>query len=103
MRKIDQAARKLDILEASAALAKDMGLMNIRREHVAGKLGIAEGLISKPFGSIYKLRVALVAYAIEHELVEIVAEALVSRDATLKNAAKKAPDSFKRRVIESLI
>ncbi|ACG60336.1 hypothetical protein phiPLPE_14 [Iodobacter phage PhiPLPE] len=103
MRQIDHNERRLSILAVSADVAKDKGLMGLRREHVADKLGIADGLISKPFGSIYKLRVALVAYAIEHELVEIVAEALVSRDSTLKNAAKKAPDAFKRRVIESLI
>lgn len=103
MRKIDQAVRKLDILEASAALAKDMGLMNIRREHVAGKLGIAEGLIVKPFGDMYKLRKELVGYAVEHGITEIIAEALVSRDTPIRNTAKKAPDELKRRVVESLI
>jgi len=103
MRQIDQVQRRKDILENAAILASDMGLMNIRREHISERMGIADGLIAKPFGSMHKLRVALVVYAVENKILPIVAEGLSSRDESIKKAAQKAKDSLKRAVIESLI
>lgn len=103
MRTIDHDKRNILILEASAKLAKEKGIMGLRREDIAINCDLSDGLINRSFGTIYKLRLALVNYAIQHEITEILAEALVSRDTPMRNAAKKAPEALKRRIVESLI
>lgn len=106
MRKIDkdeQDKRRNEVLATSAPIAEKIGLMNIRRENVAEKLDIAEGLVARSFGSMHKLRIALVGYAISNGVLSIVAEALASKDADIRKAALKAPDELKRRAVESLI
>ena len=68
------------ILEVAVALAKEHGLRKFSRSQVAKKTGLASATVSFHFGSMDALRTEVVKYAVENEVLSILADVRTDRD-----------------------
>lgn len=85
--------RKDHILECAVAVAKDLGYTKITLDSVAEAAGVSKSLISRYFSKIDQLKTAVMRQAVRHEIPEIVAQGLVSRD----TRAMAAPQELKEK------
>jgi AcrR family transcriptional regulator len=74
---------KDSILFYAVQRARHTGLMQFTREQVAKVAGCSEANVSYHFGTMEKLRAAVVDYAIEHETIEVLAQARALRHSSL--------------------
>ena len=73
--------RRQLIIEAFITVAKRKHYNAVRRADVAFAAGVSEGLVTRYFNqSMQNLREQAVAYAVENEVVPIIAQALVVGD-----------------------
>lgn len=70
---------KNDILACAVRLAKAEGLRAITRRTIAKAAGCAVGTVNYHFEAMDLLRVAVIDYAIEHEVIEVLAQARAER------------------------
>lgn len=73
---------KPEILVAAVSLAREHGLRNFSRADVAKKAKVASATVSYHFGEMPALHRAVVEYAIEHEVVSVLADARTDRAST---------------------
>lgn len=71
------------ILVCAVQRARHTGLMAFTREQVAKVANCSEANVSYHFGVMDKLRTAVVEYAVENEVVEILAQARAVRHPAL--------------------
>jgi AcrR family transcriptional regulator len=90
--------RKAHILEAAINLSIRIGYKSITRDAVAEMAGISSGLIGNYFPKMSHLKHAVMAFAIEHQVVEIIAQGLTVGDAH----ALKINDDLKQKVMQYL-
>lgn len=86
------------ILESALELAKRHGFVNLRREEIARFAGVSVGKVTNAFGSMKKLRRAVMRQAIRLELLDIIAEGIVFRDP----CALKIPEELKVKALNSI-
>jgi AcrR family transcriptional regulator len=72
--------QKPAILDAAVSIARDKGLHNFSRVHVAKKAKVAEATVSHHFGTMPELRTAIVKAAVEREILSILADARAGRE-----------------------
>lgn len=97
--RVDPAMRKAQILFHAAELAKEIGYHNMSRENIAEAAGVSVGLITKYFGNMVKLRRAVIRYAINRQIPEIIAQGIINKD----RFASKAPDDLKEKAAKIII
>ena len=85
--------RKEQILSVALNVARDTGYHKMTRDHIAEGAGCSVGLVSKYFGTMIKLKRAVMRAAINQEIPEIVAEGLAIGD----KCARKAPQHLKEK------
>jgi len=90
--------RKKEILEAAIRLSKKIGYSHITRDGVAEKAGVSFALVSFYYGTIEKLKAAVLKEAIGEEIIEIIAQGLVRKD---KQTAR-LPQDLKDKVLQHL-
>lgn len=76
-------ALKATILGAAVGIARQAGLHNLTRLEVAHVAGCGTGTVSYHFGGMDGLANAVVEYAVEHEVLEIIAQARVEKHTAL--------------------
>jgi AcrR family transcriptional regulator len=96
--KLKPADRKKQILDGAIAQAKAHGYQRITRQGVAEAVAVSTGLINSYFSTMPQLKRAVMRAAVKGEVLEIVAQGLAAKDPQ----ALKAPDSLKKRAVESL-
>lgn len=74
---------KQPILLAAVRLARSHGLSRFTRRNVSDMTGCATGTVSWHFESMDALRGAVIDYAVEHEIIEILVQARAERDPRL--------------------
>jgi len=89
---------KETILGAAVNLARESSYRDISRRDVALAAECASGTVNYHFESMDLLRTAVVEYAVQHEIVEIVADALANKHPT----AIAAPEALRRRAARQL-
>lgn len=89
------ADRREQILDAAVGMARDIGFQKITRDGVAGRAGVAMGLVTRYFGTMCQLRRAVMRSAVKNEVISVIAEGLAIGDPH----AKKAGPELKARVI----
>lgn len=99
MSRLVPEARKDAILEAAVALALDESLFAVKLIPVAQRADVTSSLVSHYFGTIKQLQSAVVKYAIQYEILPIVAQALAVSDSD----AREAPYELKQRALNSLL
>jgi len=71
---------KPSILAAAVSLAREFGLRNFSRTDVADRAEVASATVSYHFGEMTKLRRAVVEFAIEKEILPVLADARADRN-----------------------
>jgi len=89
----DDTQMKLDILRAAVKLAKSRGFRSFSRDDVAQAAKTATGTVSYHYRGMTGLRRAVMQYAIDNEVLEIVAQGLAERHVM----AVKAPEELRLR------
>lgn len=89
--------RKDHILNIAVTMAKVSGYNKITRDKIAESAGVSMGLVTRYFGTMVQLRRDIVRMAVRNEILEVVAQAVISNDphvkkidADLKERALKA-------------
>lgn len=90
--------RNRAVLEAAIALAQERGFANITRDLVAERANVAAGSVNNAYGNMDALRDAVMAVAVERELVDIVGQGLAAGHP----AARAAPEDLKRVALAKL-
>ncbi|MCA9268781.1 MAG: helix-turn-helix transcriptional regulator [Planctomycetales bacterium] len=90
--------RNRAVLEAAIALAQERGFANVTRDLVAERAQVAAGSVNNAYGNMEALRDAVMAVAVERELVDIVGQGLAAGHP----AARNAPEELKRDALAKL-
>lgn len=91
--------RRATILQAAIQLSKKHGYNKITRDQIAELAGVATGTINAYFGTMVKLRRAIMREAIKTQVLEVIAQGLSHGDPH----AQKAPAGLKRKALDSLM
>ena len=90
--------RKQEILIAAVECTQHHGINGLRRDAVAERAGVANGLVTRYFNTMTQLKHAVVRYAVHNEILGIIAEGLALRDPE----ACKASEELKKKAVASL-
>jgi len=88
--------RKALVLAAAVRVAVRTGYMVLTRKDIAAEADITEARVSQLFGSMPKLRRAVMRYAVRYSVLEVVAQGLTVNDLQ----ATRASDSIRQAAIE---
>lgn len=94
----DETPMKSAILKAAVRLALGQGFRNFSRDDVAAEAKTATGTVSYHYRDMSGLRRAVMQYAIDNEVLKIVAQGLAEGH----SLASKAPDALKQRAARAL-
>ena len=86
------------ILSAAMQLANLKGFKKVSRSDIAKRADVATGSVSYHFGTMKKLRDAMVTRAVESSNLKILAQALAERHPL----ATKAPEALRRAAAATL-
>lgn len=89
----ENTVMKSDILKAAVRLAKSKGFRNFSRDDVATAAETATGTVSYHYRGMTGLRRAVMQYAIDNEVLEVIAQGLAERHVL----ALKAPEELRLR------
>ena len=90
--------RNRAVLDAAIELAETNGYSNITRDLVAERAGVAAGSVHNAYGDMAALKDAVIAAAVERQILPIVGQALAARHPV----ALKAPEELKAKALSSL-
>ena len=88
-RRLKPDIRIQEILNAAMELAESTALRDITRELVAEKAGCTNGLINHYFGTVEKLRDAVLQLGVKQWIPKIVAEGLIAGSPIAEKAPRK--------------
>lgn len=91
----NRADREAQIIRAGATLAKEIGYAMLTRENVAHAAGVSPALLTNLFGTMDNFRDKLMQFAVDNNVVSIVADGLAARNST----ALSAPDALKKQAV----
>lgn len=92
-------ALKATILGTAVGIARQAGLQNITRVEVAHLAECSTGIISHHFGDMDGLINAVVEYAVQHEVLEIITQARAIKHVALE----KMSAALKERVADFIV
>ena len=98
MKRLDPEARKEQILNVAVELAELLGYDKIRRDGIAEKANVADGLVTRYFNTMNQLKRAVMRHAVTNDNVIIVAQGIAARDPQ----ALKAPDALRQKALAHL-
>ena len=99
MARLKPEARRDQILTAALQVAaKPNGWSYLNRRAVANAANCSEGLVSKYFGTVKKLRKTVMVTAVSREILPIIIQGIMAQD----KCALKAPFALKAAAIQSL-
>lgn len=91
--------RGQEILEAGVLLAQEIGLHGITRDGVAERARVSTALVNRYWGTIAQLKDKIVATAVERELLDILAQAILDKHP----AALAAPRRLQERAARQML
>ncbi|MBW1726010.1 MAG: TetR/AcrR family transcriptional regulator [Deltaproteobacteria bacterium] len=96
--RVDPVLRRAHILNTAVDMAKIDGYQRITRDGLAKKAGVSSGLVTRYFNTMSQLRRSIVRNAVQHEVLEIIAQAVLSNDPHVS----KASTELKKRALASI-
>lgn len=96
--RVNPTLRKSYILQAAVALSIRNGYNKITREGVASKAKVSTGLVSRYFGTMDQLKMAVMQHAIDKSIAVIIAQGLGCSDCI----ARSAPVELKAKAAKLL-
>ena len=97
-KRIDPKRRRELILLAAVNVAREHGLGAMTRAAVAAEANVSDGLVTNYFNTMKQLHRAVMRYAVQHEVLEVIGQGVVGRDAQ----AMKAPEHIRKAAVEAL-
>lgn len=91
--------RKRLILKAAVSLASRYGMKFVTRDRVARRAHCSIGLVTLYYEDMDKLRNAVMRYAAENKILNIIAEGLALRH----HAVKDLPDGLKKAALATVV
>lgn len=91
--------RKSEIIQSALKLARTKGYTKVSRNMIAADLDCTPPVIHYHFGTMAKLRRAVMRAAVQQEDLVVIAQGLAAGD----EQAKKAPESIKREALGALL
>ena len=79
-KRLKPEVRKPEILAVALTLASDRGYTQITRNEIAYHVGVSGSAVQYHFGTMAKLRVELMRYAVKQRHPRVVAQGLAVRD-----------------------
>jgi AcrR family transcriptional regulator len=89
---------KKPILLAAVRLASSQGLRGLKRREIAEAVGCAPGSVSWHFDSMEALRGAVIDYAVENEIIEVLVQARAERDPRLGRLSPALKERVANRI-----
>ncbi len=99
MKRMHPADRKAEILTAALAAARTDGYRSVSRESIALHAGCSPSLVSSYYGTMKKLRRAIMSAAIARHDLAVLAQGLAAGD----SKARAAPDELKELAVRGLL
>ncbi len=99
MKRLNPKDRQPAILHAAMTLSRRHNYAKISREAIAGAAQCSPALVSSYFGTMPKLRRAIMGEAIRVRDLAIIAQGLAARD----KRALGAPEELRRLAVDSLM
>lgn len=90
--------RRKQIMTHAIELSRKIGYMNVRRDALAKKAGVANGLVSVYWNTMAQLKKAIIREAIHIEDLTIIGQGLAMEDKHIL----KAPKELRQRAIAQL-
>lgn len=90
--------RRDELLKVAVDMAIVVGINQLRRDTIAEKAGVANGLVTRYFNTMTQLKRAVMRYAVHNEVLPVIAQGLAMRD----SEAMKASDELKAKAIDTL-
>jgi AcrR family transcriptional regulator len=90
--------RNRAVLVAAVALSQEIGYANITRDAVAERAGVAAGSVNNAYGTVADLRDAVMAHAVENELLGIIGSGVANGHP----AARAVPAELQQRALAAL-
>jgi AcrR family transcriptional regulator len=97
-RRLDPKVRKESILDVAIQRAMELGFDNIRRDDIADKAGVAQGLVTRYFTTMTQLKRAVMRAAVHRGILSIIAQGIVAKHPE----ALKASEELKQQALSSL-
>lgn len=95
----NSVVRKKHILKAAAKLSKRVGYRSITRDAVAEVAKVSSPLVATYFPTMEILKKAVMEFAVENEIVEIIVQGLILKDKIALGISKPV----KERIAEHLL
>jgi len=96
MKYIKSAERKQQLLGIACDLAEESHFLKVRRRHLADKSGTATGNVSRVLGDMEQMRCDLIAYAIKHKRLVVIAQAVIDKHP----AVAKLDEKLKKQALK---
>lgn len=93
------ADRKVEILDAALALARQYGYQRVTRDAIAAKADCSPAIVSKHFGTMVQLRRAIMSAAVVREDLNVIAQGLAAGD----SKARAAKPEVRKAALERLL
>jgi len=97
--RLKPADRRKQLIEAALNLAEGRDYTRVTRNEIAAAAGVVGAVIHHQFGTMAKLRRAIMRAAVAEERLSIIGQGLVVRDPQ----AMKAPLELRTRALQSLV
>ena len=98
-RRLHPADRKAEILTAALVASRSYGYRSVSRESIAALAGCSPALVSSYYGTMKKLRRAVMSAAIARRDLTVLAQGLAAGD----SKARSAPDELKAEAARGLL
>lgn len=99
MKRLNPKDRQAAILQVATSLAARVGYNELSREAIAESAQCSPALVSAYFGTMVKMRRAIMGEAIRTRDLRVLAQGLACRD----KRALAAPEELRRLAVESLM
>lgn len=96
--RIGKEKRTVELLKAATLCAEELGLLAVRRHHVAARGGVSDGLVSHCLGTMSNMRRSIMRHAIATENIKVLAQGLACND----RHALDAPEALRLRAAQHL-
>ncbi len=97
--RLSPSDRKAEILDAALELSRSVGYRHVTRDGIAARAGVSAALVSRYFGTIPRMRRAIMSAAIARKDLAIIAQGLVAGDSKAQAAHPDLKSAAARRLL----
>ena len=100
-KRVNPSLRKDHILRHAVEESMHSGYHAVLRSSIANRAGVSMGLVTNYFGTMTQLRRAVMRYAVENEVLIVIAQGLANKDKQAKKASTELKEKAAAYIINS--